>query len=71
MIQLRVRFVLPLLLGTGLYVALLIADPWAALAAGGLIYLGMIPLSMRSFRRLRQESEAMRTPEPELPQESR
>ena len=65
------RFVLPLLLGTGLYVALLIADPWAALAAGGLIYLGMIPLSMRSFRRLRQESEAMRTPEPELPQESR
>jgi len=55
-------YVLPLLLGTGLYVALLIADPWAALAAGGLIYLGMIPFSMRSFRRLRREAESMREP---------
>ena len=57
------KFVLPLLLGTGLFVGLLIADPWAALAAGGLIYLGMIPLSLRSFRRLRQEAEELRKPE--------
>jgi CDP-diacylglycerol--serine O-phosphatidyltransferase len=63
-------YVLPLLLGTGLYVALLIADPWAALAAGGLIYLGMIPFSLRSFRRLRREAEAMRESEAPLPQES-
>jgi CDP-diacylglycerol--serine O-phosphatidyltransferase len=54
------KYVLPLLLGTGFYVALLIADPWAALAAGGLIYLGMIPLSVRSFRRLRLAAETMR-----------
>ena len=59
------KYVLPLLLGTGLFVALLIADPWAALAAGGVIYLGMIPLSLRSFRRLRDEAEAMREPAPE------
>jgi CDP-diacylglycerol--serine O-phosphatidyltransferase len=59
------KYVLPLLLGTGLFVALLIADPWAALAAGGMIYLGMIPLSLRSFRRLRDEAESMREPEPE------
>jgi len=63
------KFVLPLLLGTGFYVALLIADPWAALAAGGLIYLGMLPLSLRSFRRLRRQAEAMRTPEEALSQE--
>ena len=54
------KYVLPLLLGTGFYVALLIADPWAALAAGGLIYLGMIPLSVRSFGRLRLAAETMR-----------
>ncbi len=57
------EFVLPLLLGTGLFVALMFADPWAALAAGGLIYLGMLPFSVRSFRRLRQEAEALRADE--------
>ena len=34
------EYVLPLLLGTGAYAAVLVADPWAALAAAGLIYLG-------------------------------
>jgi CDP-diacylglycerol--serine O-phosphatidyltransferase len=34
-----------------------VADPWAALAAGGLIYLGMLPLGVRSFRRLKREAE--------------
>ena len=57
------EYVLPLLLGTGLFVALLFADPWAALAAGGFIYLAMLPFSLRSFRRLRREAEAMRTDE--------
>ena len=60
------EYVLPLLLGTGLFVALLFADPWAALAAGGLIYLLMLPLSVRSFRRLRREAEALRVDE-EMP----
>jgi CDP-diacylglycerol---serine O-phosphatidyltransferase len=54
------EYVLPLLLGTGLFVALLFADPWAALAAAGVIYLAMLPLSVRSFRRLRREAEALR-----------
>jgi len=54
------EYVLPLLLGTGLFVALLFADPWAALATAGLIYLGMLPFSVRSFRRLRREAEALR-----------
>jgi CDP-diacylglycerol--serine O-phosphatidyltransferase len=51
------EYVLPVMLGTGLFAALLVADPWAALAAAGLIYLGMLPFSVRSFRRLRREAE--------------
>jgi CDP-diacylglycerol---serine O-phosphatidyltransferase len=54
------EYVLPLFLGTCLFVALLFADPWAALAAGGLIYLGMLPFSLRSYRRLRSAADAMR-----------
>lgn len=54
------EYVLPLLLGVCAYVVVMIADPWAALAAASFIYLGMIPLSIRSFRRLRQEAEALR-----------
>jgi CDP-diacylglycerol--serine O-phosphatidyltransferase len=51
------KWVLPLLLGTGLYAAFLIADPWAALVLAGLLYLAMLPFSARSFRRLREEAE--------------
>jgi CDP-diacylglycerol--serine O-phosphatidyltransferase len=51
------EYVLPVMLGTGTFAALLVADPWAALAAAGLIYLGMLPFSLRSFRRLRREAE--------------
>jgi CDP-diacylglycerol--serine O-phosphatidyltransferase len=54
------EYVLPLFLGAGTFAALLVADPWAALAAGGLLYLGMLPFSVRSFHRLRREAEAMR-----------
>ncbi len=53
--------VLPMLLGTGLYAAFLIADPWAGLAVAGLIYLGMLPFSARSFRHLRREAEGPET----------
>lgn len=59
--------VLPLLLGAGLYVALLVAEPWAALAAGGLIYLGMLPFSLRSYLRLKREAEALIETDPEAP----
>ena len=52
------HFVLPMMLGTGAFAAVLVADPWAALAAAGLLYLGMLPFSRRSFRRLRADAEA-------------
>lgn len=53
-------YVLPLLLGVGVFTAVLVADPWAAFAAAGLLYLGMLPFSRLSFRRLRAEAEAHR-----------
>jgi CDP-diacylglycerol--serine O-phosphatidyltransferase len=69
------EYVLPMLLGTGLFAALLLADPWAALAAAGLIYLGMLPFSVRSFRRLRAEAEGAQeseeTPQPTPPPSTR
>ncbi len=61
------HLVLPLLLGTGLLAALLVADPWGALALAGLIYVAMLPLSVRSFRRLRDEAEHEADPEPLTP----
>lgn len=50
--------VLPLMMGTGLYATLLLADPWAALACAGVLYLAILPFSLRSFRRLRAAAEA-------------
>lgn len=52
------QLVLPLLLGTGAFAAVLIADPWGALAGLGVLYLGMLPFSRRSFHRLRADAEA-------------
>jgi CDP-diacylglycerol--serine O-phosphatidyltransferase len=52
--------VLPALLGTGALAVLLASAPWAALALVGLIYAGMLPFSVRSYRRLKAEAEAMR-----------
>jgi CDP-diacylglycerol--serine O-phosphatidyltransferase len=56
-------YVLPLLLGTGFMAALLVADPWAALAAAALVYLAMLPLGLRSFHRLRAEAEDLQPDE--------
>ena len=53
-------FVLPVLLGVGAYTAVLVAEPWAALAVAGLVYVGMLAFSRRSFHRLRAEAEAVR-----------
>ena len=55
-------FVLPLLVGTGLFAALLLAEPWAALAMAGIVYLGMLPFSTRSYLRLKREAESLMEP---------
>jgi len=51
------QFILPLLLGAALFVTLLVADPWAAGGAAGVLYVAMLPFSARSFRRLKRAAE--------------
>ena len=53
------EYVLALLLGVGGFAAVLVAEPWAAFAVAGLIYVGMLPFSRRSFHRLRAEAERL------------
>lgn len=56
--------VLPLMLGVAAYVAVLVSEPFAALAAAGLIYVAMLPFSVRSYHRLKAEADRMIAPEP-------
>jgi CDP-diacylglycerol---serine O-phosphatidyltransferase len=51
------EYVLPVLLGVGLFAAVLVADPWAAFVGLGVTYIIMLPFSVRSFRRLRRAAE--------------
>jgi CDP-diacylglycerol--serine O-phosphatidyltransferase len=52
--------VLPLLLGVVVFVAILLADPFAAGALAGISYMSMLPFSLRSYRRLAREAELRR-----------
>lgn len=51
------QYALFVLLGVGVFAAVLLADPWGALAAVSVLYGAMLPLSRRSFHRLRAEAE--------------
>jgi len=57
--------VLPLLLGVVVFAAVLLADPYAAGAGLGFVYVAMLPFSRRSYRRLAAEAEARRHAEAE------
>ncbi|WP_419896314.1 CDP-alcohol phosphatidyltransferase family protein [Roseomonas sp. USHLN139] len=67
--KVRREYILPLLLSVGAYAALLVSEPWAALAAAGLIYVSMLPFSLRSYIRLKREAEAMIEPVAATPAE--
>jgi CDP-diacylglycerol--serine O-phosphatidyltransferase len=54
--------VLPLLMAVGLYAAFLFSEPWGAIALGGVAYLSILPLSRRSYHRLKAEAEAIIDP---------
>jgi len=51
-------FILPLLLGAAGFAALLVAEPWGALAAAGILYAALLPASVRSYQRLAREAAA-------------
>jgi CDP-diacylglycerol--serine O-phosphatidyltransferase len=52
--------VLPLLLGVVIFVAVLIADPYAAGALVGIVYVAMLPFSRRSYKKLAAEADERR-----------
>lgn len=54
------QHVIAILLGVIVTAAVLLADPWLGLSLLVLAYLGMLPFSRRSFRRLQAEAEARR-----------
>jgi CDP-diacylglycerol--serine O-phosphatidyltransferase len=58
------KWVLPILLVIGLAAAFLVTEPWLTLSLLGVLYLGMIPLSLRSFARLKAQAEAAPPDEP-------
>jgi hypothetical protein len=51
------HYVLPMFLGVGVLAAFLTTAPWPTLFVVGLLYLGTIPLTLRTARRLRRAAE--------------
>jgi CDP-diacylglycerol---serine O-phosphatidyltransferase len=69
------EWVLPMLLVIGGLAAFLTTEPWGTLLVIGILYLGSIPVSIRSYRKLREAAEELRAgmlrEQPEaLPRES-
>ncbi len=62
-IRVRHDWVLPTLLGIGILAGLVTTFPWPTLTAIGIAYVGSIPLTIRSYSRLRRNAE-MRRSEP-------
>jgi CDP-diacylglycerol--serine O-phosphatidyltransferase len=54
------EWVLPMLLMVGALAAFLTTEPWGTLLVVGALYIGSIPLSIRSYRRLRLAAEELR-----------
>lgn len=55
-------WVLPILLIIGLLAAFLVTEPWKTLVVIGAGYVALIPVSIRSFRRLKAQAERMAAP---------
>jgi CDP-diacylglycerol--serine O-phosphatidyltransferase len=54
------RWVMPSLLGVGLLAALVVTAPWAIMSLLSIVYIGSIPMALRSYRR-----QATETPMPD------
>jgi CDP-diacylglycerol--serine O-phosphatidyltransferase len=51
---------LPLLLGVVVLAALIFADPFLAGVLLGIVYIGMLPFSVRSYHKLARQAEERR-----------
>jgi CDP-diacylglycerol--serine O-phosphatidyltransferase len=54
------RYVLPIMILVGVFAGFLVTEPWLTLGGLGLLYLCSIPMSMRSFRRLKARADELR-----------
>jgi CDP-diacylglycerol---serine O-phosphatidyltransferase len=59
--RLSAEWVLPVFLGIGALAAFLTTEPWGTVLVLLALYLASIPLSIRSYRRLRDAAEQLRT----------
>lgn len=57
-LRIPTAYVLPILLVTGALTAFLVTEPWLTLAGIDAAYLALIPVSVRAFRRLREQAES-------------
>ena len=67
-LRLPPEWVMPVLLAVGALAAFMTTEPWATLLVIGALYLISIPLSIRSYAKLRRASEAMRALTREAPE---
>jgi len=59
-------WVLPTLLGVGIFAGFFATAPWPTLTAIGIVYISSIPLTVRSYYRLRRAARQPRRPDPAL-----
>ncbi len=61
------HLVVPTLLGFGMATAFLTTEPWLTLTAVGIVYVSSIPLTIRSYYRLKRAALARKAEPPEQP----
>jgi CDP-diacylglycerol--serine O-phosphatidyltransferase len=62
------HMVVPTLLAFGVATAFLTTEPWLTLTAVGIVYVGSIPLTIRSYYRLKRAAEARKAEFAEKPE---
>jgi CDP-diacylglycerol--serine O-phosphatidyltransferase len=62
------HMVIPTLLAFGVATAFLTTAPWPTLMVVGVVYLSSIPLTIRSYYRLKRAAQARKTEPPEKPE---
>jgi CDP-diacylglycerol---serine O-phosphatidyltransferase len=62
------HLVVPTLLGFGVATAFLTTEPWLTLTAVGIVYVGSVPFTVRSYYRLKRAAQARRSETAEKPE---
>lgn len=65
--RLRPEWRLFALVGVGLFAGALLSAPWMTLSLVSIVYAALIPMSIRSYRRVKQQSDAHAAPDATVP----